>query len=1792
MAVIGVTRTSWLGMVDSYVRLLEATNEAFITHLGFCRQLKFVTAVKRGLCQCLKWYQSQTDHLHKPTLLLFRNYSEFLNFFQDYMSETKKEHLEDWLDILSQVSADQQFNYAQKLVEMATNLIVIFYLVTVLSPIITFDKKNQATIEKAINRVQGNGNIYKVNKPVTAEEVGEVLNLLQSDDDNAKEFFYQTSFPEMLEDFLKAPSNIHLPLYLRLLVNECDERLTKNFNIQLFLSSLVKRQDAKFALIINGFAPSDKNAKSLFDDWATYWCNLSKYWCIKVQILLKIDMEIVDINNERMQQIIADCAVNQAMKILRKQGETILNAVETINLLTSPLLKSTILRACKSQMQGSGDVKVEDLIKRRVEDPTNWMFEQLLLISMEDMPLLNYEEVETRLLTAELDSNWVLLIGNFDLFSSYKFAESLLQGIERFAKLICTNEIAIEKGLQIESKSKDVKEKLRSFVKKALNIRSKLFINKFDQMLETSVLNIRQIQLNLNLCTDVVKNIFANIKEQRSILVELTNFENSFKHQCLATFKYPATLETICQAVDIVKGLKDSKLFTKRLAKRSKPLALSNLVQSCEQAKQNLFEFLEAMMQNLMNTKAREVIDTFRNLHYWERELEILKSNKPEWTREFDILKMLLTRYSKCVNLKTSCDNMLNQQKAFGILESSMQHTRHFVEHYATLWDLSVLSVNELFQGFETELYSQGEFSECESARQILDGLQQNPGFIPFVNTLVEEQLRFMLECVNDYDESTLNTHAIIELKKVWYFWQAIGRQPSYRQFIEQIQTKLKEQQFRDIWSSIQACIINLKAFLELTSNMERRGEAKRVQMEDLYHYSTFVFTIKEEVEVKGSSVGERKASFSLENLQELKDRASLTIHAAKTEEEIHSVVILQTFVKLVEEVQSIFGTFKKLLELGYCDDLVGNMQFGCREGNFEELTQLKLKCEDTLKDWKLTIEETYSNYPFLAYTFGKQFWELEAYLMSEQHSTRQGASLLLFMGKQYMQFENLSRNSAKERLETLARVISELPALNTEFQIEYQVPINGAIEFYQGRTLYLQVSQDRILHGLLSLYLHTNQTVPVAAQVLFCTHTTCWPELQAFFYRCFACIDHKLYTLVCCERLPIEVQSEVRNLFHELRERYFIEPFSLAILTCKDDCLLAEYFLQLGSDHCIVVRDMQVIGDEKILEKVISQIDSRIKGNLESSTVVVTSEDAGVGKTTWITQQIRDSGKNCVKFPITGDLELSEVCSRMLSKDQCNVCLHITLSHVDNFNLLNDWLTYLILFRTFRVGTTIVVIPANIKIFIEIQNLQPSLTDFLPMLKYLKQHRVVFDLSRMTLIEGSYEDLVGRYLYLSQHGLLNEESKAQGLGKRVLIGAYNELFKQAHIQEASFSSLSIFMQVMEMLIKRFLTCQFSSEIISMMIGDLNTIEMRLSLRPEEITYLIKMYERLRYDIFEGLLHTAKEMTTKCGTAVRTAQLSAIAGQITESQEDQTMAWEKTNHFCVFFLEDSSIFSVYRSSEQVPENFKIILYLQANAKEFAYHLIKTIMQNRVQIEEYSNKTHEELLATLINVYTPREGSQPVTSKDLRYVITPDNFLKMHLISLRAHCKLPVIMMGQTGCGKTSLLRYFVTQILHEQISILNIHAGVTSENLRELVCEVIDKASMAAPKRYWVFFDEFNTSDCVGQISEILCERSFLGDPIPDNMITAAACNPYRIKPKSLEDDSIGIKKSSKYRQRMQSNLMHLVKPLPDSCFTHIWDFGSLTPEDSKKYIKAMLENRLPTPLTNLFIEIIFESQQ
>jgi MoxR-like ATPase len=134
------------------------------------------------------------------------------------------------------------------------------------------------------------------------------------------------------------------------------------------------------------------------------------------------------------------------------------------------------------------------------------------------------------------------------------------------------------------------------------------------------------------------------------------------------------------------------------------------------------------------------------------------------------------------------------------------------------------------------------------------------------------------------------------------------------------------------------------------------------------------------------------------------------------------------------------------------------------------------------------------------------------------------------------------------------------------------------------------------------------------------------------------------------------------------------------------------------------------------------------------------------------------------------------------------------------------------------------------------------------------------------------------------------------------------------------------------------------------------------------------------------------------------------------------------------------------------------------------------------------------------------------------------------------------MMGETGCGKTLLIRKLSELMSNgeNKMKILNIHAGTTDKEIVDFLFEqrknekninksIIEEAEELgkielkkkksigqnySEKKIWVFLDEINTCNCMGLICEMMTKHSCQGKALPKNIVFIGACNPYRIATK------------------------------------------------------------------------------
>eukprot|EP01083_Nonionella_stella_P073155 197581_1 len=220
-----------------------------------------------------------------------------------------------------------------------------------------------------------------------------------------------------------------------------------------------------------------------------------------------------------------------------------------------------------------------------------------------------------------------------------------------------------------------------------------------------------------------------------------------------------------------------------------------------------------------------------------------------------------------------------------------------------------------------------------------------------------------------------------------------------------------------------------------------------------------------------------------------------------------------------------------------------------------------------------------------------------------------------------------------------------------------------------------------------------------------------------------------------------------------------------------------------------------------------------------------------------------------------------------------------------------------------------------------------------------------------------------------------------------------------------------------------------------------------------------------------------------------------------------------------------------------------------------------------------------------------------------YALTFDNMLKMIAIFFRVKANIPVILMGETGCGKTCLLNY-LAKAANIEIERADVHGGFTAEHIRQRMRSWIKKAKaksnasrqeldlivqertgnmkQSAEKRVimeqirkqhemqktnylWIFFDEINTSPDIGYFKEIVCDQYFDGEALPSNMKVIAACNPYRkrnvdhLSEKSILNDPL-------------AKFVYRVYPLPSTMKEYVWMFGSLSANDEAAYASQMCQ--------------------
>ncbi|KAE8283229.1 E3 ubiquitin-protein ligase rnf213-alpha [Larimichthys crocea] len=231
--------------------------------------------------------------------------------------------------------------------------------------------------------------------------------------------------------------------------------------------------------------------------------------------------------------------------------------------------------------------------------------------------------------------------------------------------------------------------------------------------------------------------------------------------------------------------------------------------------------------------------------------------------------------------------------------------------------------------------------------------------------------------------------------------------------------------------------------------------------------------------------------------------------------------------------------------------------------------------------------------------------------------------------------------------------------------------------------------------------------------------------------------------------------------------------------------------------------------------------------------------------------------------------------------------------------------------------------------------------------------------------------------------------------------------------------------------------------------------------------------------------------------------------------------WEKEPHPYIFFNDDHVSMTFIGFHLQLNEQNSVDAIDPTSGTVIKKNVMTKQLYEGLQLQrvpfniDFDGLPRGEKIERICRVL----GIQWPLDPDESYELTTDNILKMLAIHMRFRCGIPVIIMGETGCGKTRLIRFLCelrrSGVATENMKLVKVHGGTTSEMIYTKVREAEDIAFINKQDYAFdsvLFFDEANTTEAISSIKEVLCDKTVRGDSLtPDSGLQIiAACNPYR----------------------------------------------------------------------------------
>ncbi|XP_047401153.1 E3 ubiquitin-protein ligase RNF213 isoform X1 [Sciurus carolinensis] len=824
--------------------------------------------------------------------------------------------------------------------------------------------------------------------------------------------------------------------------------------------------------------------------------------------------------------------------------------------------------------------------------------------------------------------------------------------------------------------------------------------------------------------------------------------------------------------------------------------------------------------------------------------------------------------------------------------------------------------------------------------------------------------------------------------------------------------------------------------------------------------------------------------------------------------------------------------------------------------------------------------------------------------------------------------------------LEALGRCLAHLARMDGP-PVERSLPVG----LQAGQPNLVLCGHSEVLLAALAIYMQApGQPLPTFDEVLLCTPGTTFEEVALLLRRCLAPVSqgHKVYSLLFADQLSYEVGCQAEALFRSLCTQCCREDYQL-VLVCdaaRERCYLPSAFSQhkvhlvpqapLHAIQAYLARHFQVPAQTPSAAAVFK--DRMCVG-------IVASERAGVGKSLYVKRLHEKLMKfNSKKVPLKiirltdAQVDESRILSSLLPFLDAQYQKKPMIFHIDVTTSVQTG-TWVFLFKLLILqylmdisGKMWLRNPCHLYI-IEIPEGSPvppkrssKLNPHVPQFSFLdifpkvtcRPPKEVIDMElnpERNFVEPGMDQREFRsatfqrpYQYLKRfHQKQNldtfqyQEGSVEGTPGECI----QHLLIYCGVINPSWSELRNF--------ARFLNCQLKDCEASVFCNAGFTGDTLRGFKNFVVTFMIFMAR----DFATPTLHTSDQSPGKLTVTMDGVDEEELAPFTLRRR------WESEPHPYVFFNGDHVTMTFIGFYLQPNENGSIDAINHLNGKiikkdVMTAELYRGLSLQRVPFNvDFDNlPRHEKLLRLCLALGIPW-----AIDPDETYELTTDNILKILAIEMRFRCGIPVIIMGETGCGKTRLIK-FLSDLRRagaqaETMKLVKVHGGTTAAMIHSKVREAENIAFSNKGQHQLdtiLFFDEANTTEAISCIKEVLCDRTVDGQPLEEDsgLHIIAACNPYRKHTQEtirrLESAGLGYRVGAEETtDRLGSiplrQLVYRVHALPPSLIPLVWDFGQLNDTAEKLYIRQIVQRlvnhvRVSEGETQVITEVLAASQR